>query len=329
MQAMFLKCLKPVLFGLGLLGFSQAQVHAIPTIYTIGDSTVATYSSGYYPKTGWGQVLPKFLDSAKVAVSNKAVSGTSSKSFYNNYWSGVKNSLKSGDYVFIQFGINDSASDDARHTDASTTFKDYLTKFCNEAEARGAYPVLVATLRRNSWNSDGTTVYNAYHGYPVATRELASSLGVPLIDLDSRCKTLMESVGKTYCTYFIYMHLEAGEWSNYSSGASDDVHFQESGALEMAKLVHAGIKASGDANVKKLVSALRPWYTVTFTKNNSSGGTITRTQSYPQGVTVTAKARPNSGWDFTKWSNGLSSTKKTTTFVMGSAAKTVTANFAQ
>ena len=311
--------------ALAAIAFAPSTARALPVIYTCGDSTVQDYTSGYYPQTGWGQVLPKFVDSTKVTVTNKAVGGTSSKSFYDNYWSGVKSLLKSGDYAFIQFGINDSATDTARHTDASTTFKDYLRKYISETKAKGADPVIVATLRRNAWNSDGT-VYDAYHGYPVAAREVAAEQNVPCIDLDGMCKTLMESLGQTYCTYYWYMNLPAGDWPNYSTTHSDNVHFQEAGAIEMARLVTQGIRSSSYTSMQNLVPALRSTYTVTFSRNNSNG-TVTRTQSFPQGVKVTALARPNSGASFVNWTGSVSSSSRIYQFTMGTSSMSITGNF--
>ncbi|HYP16247.1 MAG TPA: hypothetical protein VEQ65_03470, partial [Opitutus sp.] len=58
-----------------------------------------------------------------------------------------------GDYVTVQFGINDSAND-TRHTDPATTFKDFLRRYVNETRALGAYPILVTTQNRNAWTSD-------------------------------------------------------------------------------------------------------------------------------------------------------------------------------
>ena len=307
-------------------GVATNGVNALPTFYTVGDSTVQNWNSGYYPKAGWGQVLPKFFDSTRVNVVNKAVGGTSSKSFYDLYWSGVRSSLVAGDYVFVQFGINDSATDSARHTDASTTFKDYLRKYVDETKARGAFPVIVATLRRNAWNSDGVTVYDAYHGYPIAAREVAAEKNVPCVDLDGMCKTLMESLGKTYCTYYWYMNLASGEWPNYSSGQADNVHFQEAGAIEMARLVTTAIRSSTYTSMQNLVPALRPAATVTFSQNNANG-VVTRTQAFPSGLTMTAMARPDSGQSFLSWSGSFSSTRRIAQFTMGTAAMSVTGNF--
>ncbi len=319
-----------LLAALGLVALASATTaSAIPVIYTIGDSTVQTYTSGYYPRAGYGQVLQPFFDSTKVTIANKGVGGTSSKSYYDTQWAAVKALLKTGDYVFIGFGINDSATDVARHTVPFTTFKDYLTLFVNETKAKGAIPVLVATQPRNAWNATTPpTVYAAYHDYPVASRQLAATLAVPLIDLDQRVIAVLESVGQTYSTNFIYNNYAAGDWANYPSGNADNVHFQEMGAIELCKQVVAAIRAlSGDANVSKLIPFLAPTYKVTFNTNNSAAGLVTRTEYFPAGVTVTAFVWPNSGYTFSSWSGSITGTKRATTFVMGTAAKTITANF--
>jgi lysophospholipase L1-like esterase len=304
---------------------------AIYRIFTIGDSTVQDYNAGYYPRKGWGQVLPFFFNTANVQVVNKAVGGTSSKSYYDNQWPAVRDALKAGDFVFIQFGINDAAADVARHTVPSTTFKAYLTKFVNETKAKGAVPVLVSTLVRNAWNVDGVTVYPAYHDYPVATRQLASEINCPLIDLNLKATALLQSVGKTYSTRFWYNNYLPGEYPNYPNGNTDDVHFQEMGAIEMAKLIVQGVsELSSNANVSKLIPFINPQYPVTVTKNNSSAGIVTRTTSYPAGPTITLKEIPNTGHVFSKWtdaSNTQVSKNPMYTFVMTQNAKTYNSYF--
>jgi lysophospholipase L1-like esterase len=168
------------------------------TIYILGDSTAANWSSGYYPQTGWGQVL-KYFFSPRILIDNRALSARSAKSFYNDHWAEIRNLLKPGDFVFIQFGINDSKSDDtARYSEPFTTFQDYLTLFVKETQTRGAHPVLLTTVRRNRWNTTvPPTLYPSYHDYPVATRQLAGELDVPLIDLDQLAVPLMEGLRLT------------------------------------------------------------------------------------------------------------------------------------
>ena len=277
---------------------------ALVRIYTIGDSTVQTYAVGYYPRTGWGQVLPYFFQPAGVVVKDKAVGGTSSKSFYKQYWAAVRDSLVAGDYVFIQFGINDrNQADTARWAPTGGVFEGYLTKFVSEARAKGAVPVLVTTIRRNSWTND-TTVYDAYHDDPIAVRAVAQSLNVPLIDLDARAKVLLQSVGQAYATSFWYNNYLPGEYPNYPNGNADDVHFQEMGAIEMAKLVVDGLRAlSADPRVRNLIPLLQPQQPVATTANVPAAGLLTHTTTYPPGVTVTLKAAPAPGHTFVQWTN--------------------------
>ena len=113
--------------------------------------------------------MPLFFNTANVSVVNKAVGGTSSKSFYNLFWPAVRDGLQAGDFVFIQFGINDrNNANPARYTPTGGEFESYLTKYINETKAKVAPLVLVSTLRRNAWNGDGVTVYDSYHDHPVA-----------------------------------------------------------------------------------------------------------------------------------------------------------------
>src|SRR4051812_4273374 len=89
-----------------------SSLAALHTAYLVGDSTVSLYSSSYFPRMGWGQVFGNYFNSASLAVSDKALSGRSSKSFYDEgAWAPIYSVLKSGDYVFIQFGHNDEKSD--------------------------------------------------------------------------------------------------------------------------------------------------------------------------------------------------------------------------
>ena len=215
--------------------------------------------------------------------------------------------------MLIGFGINDrNSSDTSRYAEASTTFKTYLTRYVQETRAAGAHPIIVSTVRRNAWTND-TTVYNAYHGHPIASRQLAAALNVPLIDLDSTSKVLMEPLGEPYCEYYWYMNLDAGEYPTsgaYSGGVRDDVHFQEMGAIEMARLVTEEIQSlAADSNVSRLIPHLKPLYEVNVTASVDTSwdeyrGLITRTASYPEGLNVTLKVKPEAGAEFIKWSSG-------------------------
>ncbi len=152
-------------------------------IHTIGDSTMATYNESTTVTRGWGQMFQQFFK-GDITVNNRAKSGASSKSFYEEsaYWQSVKKQIEPGDYVIISFAHNDeknngcdgdslkayytangdattAASLDYRGTTPSGTFKAYLRKYIEETRALGATPILMgaicrkyfsgATIRRN------------------------------------------------------------------------------------------------------------------------------------------------------------------------------------
>jgi lysophospholipase L1-like esterase len=77
------------------------------TVYLIGDSTMCFYTPEQSPLTGWGMPFANFFDS-NVTIKNKAEGGESTRTFIEEkLWQPVADSLKAGDYVFIQFGHND------------------------------------------------------------------------------------------------------------------------------------------------------------------------------------------------------------------------------
>ncbi|KXI27357.1 GDSL-type esterase/lipase family protein [Paraglaciecola hydrolytica] len=270
------------------------------TVFVIGDSTVADYTSGYFPQTGWGQVLQPFFDDNKITIDNRAIGGTSSKSFYAEFWQSVKADIREGDFVFIQFGINDRANDEDRAAPSGGVFEGYLSSYIEETQALGATPVLISSVRRNQWQNG--TPYDAYHEHPVVTRELAATLGVALIDLDSKNKALLVSVGETYANQFYYMGLAANEYENFKNGISDTVHFQQAGAVEMARLVAQGIaELSSRQTIAPLIDALKPVYVLNISSPTPDAGVITQGFAYPQGSPLTIKAVANSDNVFTQW----------------------------
>lgn len=304
----------------------QAASHRI---FTIGDSTVQDYNDGWAPRKGWGQMLQSFFYGADVEVINRAVGGTSSKSFYNSFWSGVKGEMRSGDFVFIQFGINDRNRNDPNRGAYGDEFKGYLKNYVNEARAMGAIPVLVSTVRRISWSNGAP--YDSYHEHPQLVREVAAELNVPLIDLDTKHKNGMVEVGQLYSERMWSNSYVPGEYPNYQNGNTDQVHFQEMGAIQLADFVVEGIlELSNDANVSKLIPFIKPQYEIQVLYNHPEAGTVTRTQTYPSGLNIHLKALTNSGHNFINWKDNAGnviSTNNIIQFTSGSSNQTYVAYF--
>lgn len=102
--------LSRLFMSLCVAALTATTAAAAVTVRTIGDSTMATKKlDGGNPERGWGHVLPGFFTD-DVIIDNHAVNGRSTKTFLSEgRWDVVMDSLKAGDYVFIQFGHNDAS----------------------------------------------------------------------------------------------------------------------------------------------------------------------------------------------------------------------------
>ncbi len=233
-----------VLFALPSLA-GYADDTNIPRLYVIGDSTAASYPDDRAPLTGWAQVLQDYLDPTCILVDNRARSGRSSKSFLEEgAWTPIREALKPGDYVFIQFGHNDQKQDDpARYTDPATTYRAFLTQFVQETRDAGALPVLMTSINRNAWDDRGQLM-NSLGNYPKAVRELATNLQTPLIDLHELTRQRFQELGPER-TRDLFLYLDAGESPNYPEGKSDGTHLCAEGATAVCDLVARAIRSLG------------------------------------------------------------------------------------
>jgi lysophospholipase L1-like esterase len=207
------------------------------TIYTIGDSTMADkIKPNENPETGWCQVLPSFFDLNQVTIDNRAVNGRSTKSFINeNRWKSVYNSLKKGDFVFIQFGHNDAKSaDSSRYTNPHTVYRHNLIRFVIQTREKGATPILFSSIARRNFNEQGVLV--GTHGdYPLEARLVAQEYQVPFIDMEYFSELLEQTYGPEKSKE-LHLHFKAGEHPYYPEGISDDTHLSRKGATEIAKI---------------------------------------------------------------------------------------------
>lgn len=143
-------------------------------IVLVGDSTVAEDS-------GWGPGFRRLArDGAEVV--NVAANGRSSKSFIDEgLW--TKALAARGQYYLIQFGHNDEpGKGPERETDPKTTYRAFMARYVDESRSIGAKPVLVTSLVRRIFNTDGT-IKTTQTPYVEAVRALAAEKHVPLVDL--------------------------------------------------------------------------------------------------------------------------------------------------
>jgi lysophospholipase L1-like esterase len=225
----------------------------------IGDSTAAPYGPERAPQLGWAQVLPCALDAA-VTVVDDAKGGRSTRTFQSEgWWEKSRDKLKPGDVLLIQFGHNDEAQDrPERYIEARPGFANNLKLFVAAARERGATPVLITPVTRRYFENGRVT---DMHGeYDDVVREVAAETRTPLVDLDADSKALIQRLGDEP-SKALYLHLPKGYSEYWKDGASDNTHFSETGARQVAELVAARLakldtplKGRVDANV----AALKP-----------------------------------------------------------------------
>lgn len=169
-----------------------------PTIYFAGDSTVTDQPAEYpyNPSStycGWGQMLGGLLKKG-IAVSNHAQSGSTTQEFKECNWLVVKERLKKGDMLFVEFGHNDQK---VESLDAFGGYANNLRYYVNEARNVGAYPVLCSPINRIIFEEDGTLL-NLLGDYRNAVKQVADEMNVPFIDMWSKTTEYFEADGPVH-----------------------------------------------------------------------------------------------------------------------------------
>ncbi|MDO4299969.1 MAG: pectinesterase family protein [Clostridia bacterium] len=222
---------KEITLGSGSVDTERPNGKAV--IFLAGDSTVKDYSAGAINNSGanraegsWGEFLGRFVND-NYEVMDYAEGGRSSRTFMDGtkddgsdkYLDKIKDQMMAGDYLFIQFGHNDSSeSYKDRYVAVGTpdengvypytapssdgagdgSFKWYLQQYADAAKAAGATPVMVTPVSRRYFNADGTI--RSHHGdndeYVTAVKQVAEENGILCFDLYSWTKEMYENAYK-------------------------------------------------------------------------------------------------------------------------------------
>lgn len=221
----------------------------LPTVYIAGDSTVQTYRANYAPQQGWGAYLGDFI-SGNYSVANHAIAGRSSKSFYDQgRLQSILDVIGEGDYLLVQFAINDSAASIADRyapvcgsvPGTEGSYEWYLAQYIEGAKAKGATPILVTTTIGLKAYSNGK-FGNSYTNYCDAMKSLASYYNIPCVDLNTLMVNHYNAIG--YDMAYTYHMCSASE------GGTDMTHFTETGASAVAKLVAEELNKQGIISLK-------------------------------------------------------------------------------
>ncbi|MBN1868304.1 rhamnogalacturonan acetylesterase [Candidatus Sumerlaeota bacterium] len=216
--------LLPVVLLSCVLNPGPAQVAAAPdgkpTLWLIGDSTVRCgRGDGAGNMWGWGSVIAHHFDPNRIHAQNRALGGTSSRSFYaRGLWQKVIDQARPGDFVLMQFGHNDGggAYDDTKarksirgngddtvtavfpdgHEEIVHSYGWYLRQYIAEAKAKGVTPIVCSLIPRNDWTEEGQVARNQEDNYVQWAREAAEQTQTYFIDLNNRVADKYDRMGR-------------------------------------------------------------------------------------------------------------------------------------
>ncbi|HWS36375.1 MAG TPA: GDSL-type esterase/lipase family protein [Actinoplanes sp.] len=239
--------------GCGVKPADAAAAAATTTVWLAGDSTMANPSSGTTCPVGWGARFDPLFN-ADVVVNNLAIGGRSiqtwlyegnvtstigsdgecvlSSTAYSSRWTQVLNGIKAGDYLFIQFGINDGSTTCPRHVGTSR-YQSLMTYMANTAKAKGATPIVLTAVAAITC-SGSTAVKN--RGFVTQTQAAATATGAKLIDLQTLSVNHYNAV--KLCP-------NNGDYNSGLVGqyfCADHTHFEAYGAQQIARLVAGALR---------------------------------------------------------------------------------------
>ncbi|MDQ0229238.1 rhamnogalacturonan lyase family protein [Metabacillus malikii] len=235
----------PKLNGLVIEKLPKRTAAEYPTVYIAGDSTVQTYDEYWKPEAGWGQMISRYFDT-KVTFDNHAIGGRSTKTFMNEgRLDAILRDIKPNDYFLIQFGHNDATVSRPERYVTVPEYKVLLKAYVDGARQRGAEPILVTPVGRRDFNASTGKFNVSFPEYVQGMKEVAEENDVPLVDLSALSVAYYDTIGPEG-TLAVFLHTEPGMYQAFPNGSQDNTHFQEYGAIQIARLLSGGLK---DLNV--------------------------------------------------------------------------------
>jgi lysophospholipase L1-like esterase len=196
----------------------------LPSLFIIGDSTVRNgRGRGDGGQWGWGDEIAPFFDTGKINVVNRAVGGTTSRTFYRDLWQRVLAMLKPGDFVIMQFGTNGGVVNEAvlspsarsrgeihgigdetqeitniitKKFEVVHTFGWYEKQMIADARSKGATPMVCSLIPRNSWRTNGTAARSGPDSAAGWARQAAGSVNAPFLDINEIIARQYDELGR-------------------------------------------------------------------------------------------------------------------------------------
>jgi lysophospholipase L1-like esterase len=240
----------------------------LPTLWIVGASAVRNgHDTGNDGQWGWGNPIGSFFDRSRINVVNFALGGTSTRTYQSlGLWAHVLADMKSGDYLLIQFGSNDSSpvNDTARARgtlpgngeetqeidnlltkkhEVVHTFGWYIRKYITDAKAKGAVcEIVLSPDPKNTWKDGKTARSTNFTEWDTAA---ARQENVPFVDANELIAEKYDAAGQDAVTreYFPDGETEHTDWA---------------GAILNARCIVEGIKGIDQCDLRNYILANPP-----------------------------------------------------------------------
>lgn len=221
-----------------LIAFSIVSLAATAAnLVLVGDSTLAPRADDV--KLGsWGDALKPSLADGN-GIINHAIGGRTVRTT-KPVWEKNLAKISKGDFVIIQFGINDAGK---KKFVAEAEFKDTMKKFASDVLAKGATPVICGPVANAGWrkNSKANAPFkltSSRREYADYSKAVADEMNLAFVDMTAITAAELAKVGKDAA-----ISLYVGDTVRKNKPAFDTTHPSKAGAKRFAELFLAEVKA--------------------------------------------------------------------------------------
>ena len=220
------------------IAFATASlVASAANLVLVGDSTLAPRKDTV--KVGsWGDALKPYLAEGN-AIINQAVGGRTVRTTKEVWAKNIKK-ISKGDFVIIQFGINDAGK--KRFVD-ETEFKATMKEFATDVLAKGATPVICSPVANAGWSKKSKaeaafTLTPSRRVYADYSKAVAEDMKIAFVDMTAITAAELGKIGKDAAIAFY-----VGDTTKKGKPSFDTVHPSKAGAKRFAELFLAEVKA--------------------------------------------------------------------------------------
>lgn len=245
--------------SVGVLGENSAlasleiqQVETIPTFWILGDSTVTDGNTtlpffALQNYTGYGTGFMKYLP-RNMAMVNAGEGGLASGDI--QHFNIVANRIKEGDYLFFEYG----------HNESEASYAGNLQKYYDLTHGKKAKLIISSPAERiNIWDKTSNKYTPSLEGYQTKSKEFAEAkvkAGADDIAFVGLSTASINFINKVVADHSNSPDPIRFYYQTTSGGATDTTHFNDVGAENIAYLFFEEAKKVTDATYQAVLKPI-------------------------------------------------------------------------